>query len=130
MPTATARWEPPWTPRSPPPPQRGLIVAEINDRMPRTHGNTLVPFARLAAFTHTSRALHAHDPAPPGPTEDAIGAHAAELVEDGATLQMGIGAIPDAVLRRLHDRRDLGIHTEMFSDGVVDLAQSGRLPTA
>jgi 4-hydroxybutyrate CoA-transferase len=104
-----------------------LIVAEINDRMPRTHGNTLVPFSRLHAFMHTSRPLHLHESPPPTAIEDAIGEHVAALVEDGATLQMGIGAIPDAALRRLRGKTDLGIHSEMFSDGVVDLAQSGAI---
>jgi 4-hydroxybutyrate CoA-transferase len=103
------------------------IIAEINDRMPRTHGNTLVPFAKVQAFIRTSRPLHAHEAAPPSPVEAAIGDHVAALVEDGATLQMGIGAIPDAVLARLHSRQDLGIHTEMFSDGVVDLAKAGAI---
>jgi acyl-CoA hydrolase len=95
--------------------------------MPRTHGNTLVPLSRVHAFTHTNRPLHAHAPYPGGPTEDAIGGHVAALIEDGATLQMGIGAIPDAVLRRLGDRSDLGVHTEMFSDGLVDLAATGAI---
>jgi 4-hydroxybutyrate CoA-transferase len=77
------------------------IVAEINEQMPRTLGNTLVPFDRIHAFIHTDRPLHAHAPPAPTPVEDAIGEHVAALVPDGATLQMGIGAIPDAVLRRL-----------------------------
>ena len=103
------------------------IVAEINDQMPRTHGNTLVPLSRIHAFIHTSRPLHVHDTRPPSNVEEAIGENVAALVEDGATLQMGIGAIPDAALRRLHGKQDLGIHTEMFSDGVVDLAKSGAI---
>jgi acyl-CoA hydrolase len=102
-----------------------LIVAEINDRMPRTLGNTLVPFDRVHAFTHTDRPLHAHVAKPATPVEDRIGGHVAALVGDGATLQMGIGAIPDAALRRLFDKRDLGVHTEMFSDGIIDLARAG-----
>ena len=101
------------------------IVAEINERMPRTHGNTLVPVDRIAAFIHTDRPLHVHQSRPASPQEDAIGEHVARLVPDGATLQMGIGAIPDAVLRRLGDKHDLGIHSEMFSDGVVDLVEAG-----
>ena len=103
------------------------VIAEINERMPRTHGNTLIHVDRLAAFTHTSRPLHTHAPRPSTPAEDAIGEHAARLVPDGATLQMGIGAIPDAVLRRLTGKHDLGIHTEMFSDGVVDLVEAGAI---
>ena len=103
------------------------LVAEINERMPRTHGNTLVPMSRVAAFIHTDRPLHTHPPRPSTPEEDAIGEHAAKLVPDGATLQMGIGAIPDAVLRRLTGKQDLGVHTEMFSDGIVDLVEAGAI---
>jgi 4-hydroxybutyrate CoA-transferase len=103
------------------------VVAEINERMPRTHGNTLIHVDRLASLIHTNRPLHTHPPKPSTPVEDAIGEHAARLVTDGATLQMGIGAIPDAVLRRLSDKRDLGIHTEMFSDSVVDLVEAGAI---
>ena len=102
-----------------------ILIAEINEQMPRTHGNTLVRADRLAACVHTDRPLHTHASRPSTPEEDAIGEHVARLVPDGATLQMGIGAIPDAVLRRLFDKHDLGIHTEMFSDGVVDLAEAG-----
>jgi 4-hydroxybutyrate CoA-transferase len=101
------------------------IVAEINEQMPRTLGNTLVPFARINAFTLGSRPLIGHEADPPSAVEEAIGNHVASLVPDGATLQMGIGGIPDAVLRRLFDKQDLGIHTEMFSDGVVDLVKAG-----
>jgi 4-hydroxybutyrate CoA-transferase len=104
-----------------------LIVAEINDQMPRTHGNTLVPFSKLHAFVRTSRPLHAHTRSAPSAVDAAIGEHVAALIEDGATLQTGIGAIPDAVLARLHTRHDLGIHTEMFSDGLVDLVESGAV---
>ena len=103
------------------------VIAEINDQMPRTHGNTLVPLSRIHAFIHTSRPLWAHNGRPPSAVDEAIGANVAALVEDGATLQTGIGAIPDAVLRRLSNKCDLGIHTEMFSDGVVDLAQTGAI---
>lgn len=101
------------------------VIAEINEQMPRTHGNTIVPLSRIHAFLHTDRPLHANEPAVPTPLEESIGAHVAELVPDGACLQMGIGAIPDAALRRLFDKRDLGIHTEMFSDGLIDLVKAG-----
>jgi acyl-CoA hydrolase len=101
------------------------VIAEINEQMPRTHGNTTVPFSRVDAFIRTNRPLHAMEPAKPTPVEDAIGAHVAALVPDGATLQMGIGAIPDAALRRLFDKQDLGVHTEMLSDGVIDLVNAG-----
>jgi acyl-CoA hydrolase len=102
-----------------------FVVAEINDRMPRTHGNTLVPFSKVHAFIHTSRPLFAHDAAAPSPVEDAIGEHIASLIPNRATLQLGIGAIPEAALRRLFGKHDLGVHTEMFSDGIVDLVNAG-----
>lgn len=101
------------------------VIAEINEQMPRTHGNTIVPLSQVHAFIHTSRPIYTHDAAPPTPIEDAIGERVAALVPDGATLQMGIGAIPDAALRRLFDKHDLGLHTEMFSDGVIDLLKAG-----
>ena len=103
------------------------LVAEINERMPRTLDNSLVPMSRVHAFTHTDRALHAHVAGEPSDIDDAIGEQVAALVEDGATLQMGIGTIPDAALRRLRDKHDLGIHTEMFSDGVIDLVEAGAV---
>jgi 4-hydroxybutyrate CoA-transferase len=102
-----------------------VLVAEINDQMPRTLGNTLVPFSRVRSFVHTNRPLFVHQTRPPSPIEDAIGEHIANLVDDGATLQMGIGAIPDAALRRMANKHDLGVHTEMFSDGIVDLVEGG-----
>jgi acyl-CoA hydrolase len=102
-----------------------FVVAEINAQMPRTHGNTAVPLDRLHAFTLSDRPIYAAEAAAQTDVEARIGALVADLVEDGSTLQMGIGAIPDAVLRRLGDKHDLGIHTEMFSDGVIDLIESG-----
>ena len=102
-----------------------ILIAEINDAMPRTHGNTLVHIDTLTAFTHTNRPLPEHPPGEPSEAESAIGSHIASLIPDGATLQMGIGAIPDAVLARLFDKRDLGVHTEMFSDRVIDLVEAG-----
>ena len=85
---------------------------------------------RLHAAVRVTQPLHVYEAPAPGPIDDAVGAHVAALVDDGATLQMGIGAIPDAALRRLHDKRDLGIHTEMFSDGVVDLVERGVITGA
>lgn len=102
-----------------------LVLAEINDRVPRTHGNTTVPFERIHAFVHTRRELPEVVAEPPGPAIERIGELVAGLVEDGATLQTGIGAIPDAVLARLGDHHDLGVHTEMFSDGLLPLLEGG-----
>jgi acyl-CoA hydrolase len=104
-----------------------VIIAEINEQMPRSHGNTVVPFERIAAFIHTDRPLIEQEPEPETEVEARIGEIVAGLVEDGSTLQMGIGAIPDAVLLRLREKRDLGIHTEMFSDRVVELFEAGAV---
>ncbi len=105
-----------------------IVIAEINERMPRTHGNTFVPFERVSAFITSDRSLVEQEPAPIGPIESRIGEIIAALVEDGSTLQMGIGAIPDAVLARLGNKLDLGVHTEMFSDNLIPLIE-GRVVT-
>lgn len=104
-----------------------LVIAEINEQMPRTHGNNVVPLERVHAFVATDRPLVEHRVEKETAVEARIGEIVAGLVEDGSTLQMGIGGIPDAVLSRLHGKRDLGIHTEMFSDRVVDLVESGAV---
>jgi 4-hydroxybutyrate CoA-transferase len=104
-----------------------FVIAEINEQMPRTHGNNVVPLDRVHAFVATDRPLVEHRPAPETAVEARIGEIVAGLVEDGSTLQMGIGGIPDAVLSRLRTKHDLGIHTEMFSDRVVDLVESGAV---
>jgi len=101
------------------------VLAEINARMPRTHGNTAIPIGRITACCTTDRPLPEHPPGGGGEVEARIADHVAALVEDRACLQMGIGAIPDAVLARLTNHRDLGIHTEMFSDGLVPLVEAG-----
>ncbi len=102
-----------------------ILIAEINDRMPRTHGNTAVRFDRITAFIRTNRPLLEHHGLPETDADAHIGEIIANLIEDGSTLQTGIGNIPDAVLSRLGNKHDIGIHTEMFSDRVVDLVESG-----
>ncbi len=102
-----------------------ILIAEINSQMPRTRGNVVVPFDRIDAFIATDRPLHEHIARPETDVDARIGELVADLVDDGSTLQMGIGSIPDAVLRRLTGKHDLGIHTEMFSDGVIDLVTQG-----
>jgi acyl-CoA hydrolase len=104
-----------------------FVIAEINEQMPRTHGNTAIHMDRIEAFVHTNRPLPEHLPASETEVEARIGELVAGLVEDRATLQMGIGAIPDAVLARLSGKRDLGVQTEMFSDRLVDLIESGAV---
>lgn len=104
-----------------------IVIAEINEQMPRTHGNNVVPLDRVHAFVATDRPLVEHHVEPESSVEARIGELVADLVEDGSTLQMGIGGIPDAVLSRLHNKRDLGIHTEMFSDRIVELVEAGAV---
>jgi 4-hydroxybutyrate CoA-transferase len=102
------------------------IIAQVNPRMPRTLGDSFIHVSKIHHLVqHESRLLELA-PDPIGcPEAKAIGAHVAELIEDGSTLQTGIGAIPDAVLDNLHGKRDLGMHTEMFSDGIVRLVAAG-----
>jgi 4-hydroxybutyrate CoA-transferase len=107
-----------------------IVIAEINDQMPRTLGATTIPLSRIHAFVRTNRPLHEHHGAPETAVEAAIGEAIAQLVDDGATLQMGIGSIPDAVLRRLTNKQHLGVHTEMFSDGLVELYEAGAITNA
>jgi acyl-CoA hydrolase len=102
-----------------------VILAEVNPNMPRTLGDSFVHVDRLSALVPVDDPLPELVPQPLDDVSRAIGRHAATLIPDGATLQMGIGKIPDAVLASLADRRDLGVHTEMFSDGVMDLAEAG-----
>jgi 4-hydroxybutyrate CoA-transferase len=106
------------------------VVALINRGMPRSLGDSFVHVDRLTWAVEANRAPIATVLPTPSEVEQQIGAQVAELVEDGATLQLGIGAIPNAVLARLGDRRDLGVHTEMFSDGVVELAERGVITGA
>ena len=103
----------------------GTVIAQVNPRMPRTHGDGLVHTSRFTAAVEVHDELPAHEQCALGEQELAIGRHCAALIEDGATLQMGIGAIPDAVLAALEGHRDLGVHTEMFADGVLRLVERG-----
>lgn len=101
------------------------VIGLVNPRVPRTLGNSAVHLRRFAALVETDRPLPDIVPVPPGTIEQQIGEHIAELIPNRATLQMGIGAIPDAVLSCLVDREDLGVHTEMFSDGLLRLVDIG-----
>lgn len=103
----------------------GLVIAQVNRQMPRTMGDSYVPVADIDLFVETDTPLIELSPPQIGPVERAIGEHCASLIADGDTLQLGIGAIPDAVLLFLKDKKDLGIHSEMFSDGVVELIEAG-----
>jgi acyl-CoA hydrolase len=101
------------------------VIAQINPNMPRTHGDGLVHIREVDLAVAVDDPLIEHAPPTLTPIELAIARYCAELVDDGATLQMGIGAIPDAILSALVDHRDLGIHSEMVSDGIIDLFERG-----
>ncbi|MCD8356562.1 MAG: 4-hydroxybutyrate CoA-transferase [Clostridia bacterium] len=107
-----------------------MIIAQINDQMPRTMGDSFIHVSKLTYAVELSQPLPELGGGRIGPVEEAIGRNIAELVEDGSTLQLGIGTIPDAVLRFLGDKKNLGIHSEMFSDGVVDLYEKGVITGA
>ncbi|MDC0746164.1 acetyl-CoA hydrolase/transferase family protein [Polyangium mundeleinium] len=102
-----------------------LVLAEVNPRMPRTHGDSFLHVDRIAHLVPVDDELPERQAEPLDDVDRAIGRHVASLVPDGATLQMGIGKIPDAALAALDGHHDLGIHTEMFSDGVMQLVQQG-----
>jgi len=102
-----------------------VVIAQCNLQMPRTHGDGLIHVNEIDHLVQVDTPLLESPPRPPTEVEAAIGRNVASLVEDGATLQMGIGGIPDAVLAALGGHRKLGVHTEMFSDGVVDLVEKG-----
>jgi acetyl-CoA hydrolase len=102
-----------------------IIIAEVNEQMPRTLGNSFIHVSKLTHIVPVNYPLIELPQGTPGDLEKAIGSHIAEMIPDGATLQLGIGAIPDGVLYYLQDKRDLGIHSELFSDGVVDLVEMG-----
>ena len=101
------------------------VVAQVNPQMPRTHGDGLIHRDRIDLAVQVDLPIPAHDPPMLTDAERALGRHIAGLIEDGATLQTGIGAIPDAVLAALTGHQHLGLHTEMFSDGVLPLVASG-----
>jgi acyl-CoA hydrolase len=98
---------------------------EVNAQMPRTFGRNQVHVSQVLGWTEVDRPLVEVPPALPGKEDEAIADHVAERVQNGATLQVGIGAIPNALLSALSGHRDLGIHTELLSDGIVDLIEQG-----
>jgi acyl-CoA hydrolase len=102
------------------------VIAQVNPQMPRTHGDALIHTRRFDALVEVDEALPEVDYTQRiTATEETIGRYIAELVEDGATLQMGIGGIPDATLMSLTNHKGLGIHTEMFSNGILPLVEKG-----
>ena len=102
-----------------------FVIAEINPNMPRTHGDSFIHISKFHAIVESDRPIPEVHAAQPTPEESKIGKYISELVEDGATLQMGIGSIPNAVLAALGNHKKLGVHTEMFTDGIIDLVEKG-----
>ena len=101
------------------------VIAQINRNMPRTHGDGIIHKSQIDFAVEADDQLPEFPPADLADTELKIGRHCANLIENGATLQMGIGSIPDAVLASLTNHKNLGVHTEMFSDGLITLLESG-----
>jgi 4-hydroxybutyrate CoA-transferase len=102
-----------------------IVIGQVNDKMPRILGDSFIHVSRVDRIVEVSRRLPELEKKPFSEVERKIGQYIASLIEDGATLQLGIGGIPDAVLAALRNRRDLGIHTEMVSDGVMEAIESG-----
>jgi 4-hydroxybutyrate CoA-transferase len=109
-----------------------MIIAEVNQQMPRTLGDSFIHVSRLNYIVPVDYPLPEMKMGAEGPDEvtEKIAGFIADLIPDGATMQMGIGAIPDAVLKYLYHKKDLGIHSELFSDGVVDLVDAGVVTNA
>lgn len=101
------------------------VIAQVNKFMPRTHGDGLIHYSEIDAMVDGNFPLPEVILPEPNEVEHQIGQHVADLIEDGSTLQMGIGTIPNSVLAKLTRHKDLGVHTEMFSDGVIPLVESG-----
>jgi 4-hydroxybutyrate CoA-transferase len=102
-----------------------VVIAEVNPRMPRTLGDSFIHVSKIEHIVEVDYQLPEFIMGEPSPIQQAIGQHIADLIQDGSTIQTGIGGIPDAVLQYLQDKRDLGIHTELFSDGIIDLVDRG-----
>lgn len=106
-----------------------IVIAEVNPNIPFTHGE-LLPASRVDVAVHSDRAPVEVAAAAISETDAAIARHCAEFIGDGAVIQTGVGAVPDAILRLLYDRKDLGVHSGMLGDGLVDLAEAGVLTNA
>ncbi len=100
------------------------VIAQVNPRMPRTFGDGILHVSEIDYLVDVDMEIHGHGMAAITPEEAKIGEYVASLIEDRSTLQMGIGSIPNAALAKLGNHKDLGLHTEMFSDGVIDLIEN------
>jgi len=107
-----------------------IVIAQVNEKMPRILGDSFIHISRVHKVVEVSEPLPQLQKKPFSDVEKKIGSYIADLIEDGSTLQLGIGGIPDAVLAALKGRRDLGVHTEMVSDGVMEAIESGIITGA
>jgi len=109
-----------------------IVIAEVNQQMPRTLGDSFIHVSRLNYIIPVNYSIPEMAMAEEGGSDviEKIAGFIAELIPDGATMQLGIGAIPDAVLKYLHHKKDLGVHSELFSDGVIELVNAGVLTNA
>lgn len=101
-----------------------IVIAQVNPQMPRTFGDGILHVSEINYLVEVNLPIHEHPVAAFSKEEEKIGEYVASLIEDKSTLQMGIGSIPNAALSKLKNHKDLGLHTEMFSDGVIDLIES------
>ncbi len=101
-----------------------VVIAQVNPQMPRTFGDGIIHISEIDYLVEHEMPIHGHAPDAVSPEEEKIGEYIASLIDDGSTLQMGIGSIPNAALAKLTNHKNLGLHTEMFSDGVIDLIES------
>lgn len=101
-----------------------IVIAQVNPQMPRTFGDGILHESEIDYLVDVNEPIFGHEPTPFSKEEEKIGEYVASLIEDRSTLQMGIGSIPNAALSKLTNHKDLGLHTEMFSDGVIDLIES------
>jgi len=105
----------------------GMVIAQVNKKMPYTLGKARIPITAIDYLVEKEEPLIEFPQSQPDDIAQKIGSHLARYIRDGDTLQLGIGSIPDVVLMNLKDKNDLGIHTEMISDGVVDLYKNGNI---
>jgi 4-hydroxybutyrate CoA-transferase len=104
-----------------------MVIAEINPRVPRSCGRTTIPASGVECMIEAEKPLFGIVAKKPGEAEEKIAEFVSDLIPDGATVELGIGGIPDAVYRALHDKKDIGIHSGMVSDGIIELVESGAV---
>ena len=104
-----------------------MVIAQVNPQVPRTHGDGIIHKDKIDLAIEVDEPIHIHPMGEISDLEHRIGRNVAELIEDGATLQLGIGNIPNAVLTNLNNHKRLGVHTEMFSDGILPLVENGNI---